>query len=179
MGNTLRNLLLPPPAIIAGSLIMFVVVWTSIHQDENQAPGSIQLPFSADHDGTAEPIGLAHIEHDPETLAVIARQSLFLQGREPWQEVVPEQTVVAAPEPILEPALPEPVQQPLLPPEISLLGIVNTAENTKILILDQRSQSERWIAVGDLVGDWEVVEIRNNAIVLRAGGEETVVSYNR
>ena len=175
-----RNTLLPPPAAVIG--LMLLLIWVlpiGVPNGETIAQTTPE-PITSEAAADAWEIGLPATSHEAVDLRSISDNSLFLQRRTPWQDA-PE-TIVAEPEPI-ETIVPEPPvaepRAPLAQPMISLLGIVSTENVSRALIFDEAVQSERWVTSGDLIGEWQVVQIGSDDIILRAQGEEIVVTYNR
>jgi hypothetical protein len=114
----------------------------------------------------------------PANAAAIAEHPLLAQGRIPTTlESTAESEPVAEPIVEVEPESLEPPAEMVseAPPDVRLMGIISTSSSAKALLRDQYDESEQWLAVGDTIQGWALVEITQSKVVLRAGGDEITI----
>lgn len=177
----IRNTLLPPPAAVICMLLLLYWALLEISVDEHANSSQFDEQVVENVGLVDEIVTLPLTPQKEEEQKIIYARSLFLQSRAPWQET--REAIVAETVPAVEAATTElpvaPPREPAVPPEISLIGIIKDDRSTRALIYNEITQSEQWIAEGTQLGDWSVVTIREDDIVLRAEDEELVVTYNR
>lgn len=180
MNENIRNLLLPPPVIVVG--IGLLAGWIVYETSQDSVMPTVPTAEITNTTGMENVVvELAPILHNLTDLSEISDRALFAQKRSPWQSPEVQVPVDIEPAPVVEAQEPTPPPPPPRPetPAISLLGVMKNDQITRALVLDQRTDEETWIVVGDTLADWEVVEIDSSGLILRAQGEEFLVSYNR
>lgn len=179
MLSRLRNLLLPPPGILLclGALGLFAASGAEDVSETNAGPIVVSAP--KDRDNATPGIQLPDRSVSSGELQSISVNTLFLEARAPWQ--VPESPRPEEVQPVDPAPLPEPTAvAPKLPvPDLTLSGMVNNNATFRALVRDNETGIEHWLSVGDLHNHWQVKEIAEDRIILRAEGEEIVVLYNR
>lgn len=113
-------------------------------------------------------------------IAAIEARPLFIPGRRVPTLVQPEPlapTEVPDVVPLSETALtidPTPVETPVAP-DIHMQGVMSSGGTIRVLIRNANDQSEQWFEKGADVQGWTLVEITQDAMVLRTGDTEVSI----
>lgn len=99
---------------------------------------------------------------------------LFAEGRKTPEPLASEPAPLPEPEPVPVEPVEKPAEvQPPEPPQLLLIGMMETEGRRRVLIRDLVSGEERWIAEGDVIGDWTLAKITQDGIRLEVEGAET------
>lgn len=113
-----------------------------------------------------------------EAISEIKNASIFAQSRQPWVVEPAVSEIHEGPETAVE-TLQAQVPAERQRPNLNLIGIMRGDNSARALISNPDTVFEKWVAVGDSIENWVVVEIQANSLLLRSGNNEFVVSYNR
>ncbi len=119
--------------------------------------------------------------HDQSAIIEIVRaRPLFAPGRRIPDPVKPVQEAEILPDPVpqeITAAMPDPVQEEISPPTFDLyfVGMMQVAEKMQVLLRNPLDQTEKWYSQGEEVSGWTLVEISQNAILLRHAEAEITI----
>ncbi len=181
MFERLRNLVFPPPLIIAGAAVLYLFAWSGTPSPAILTDTNADLALPPNDNAKAVEIALPAADHRQSDLQLISARPLFNQTREPWTRPEPPQSTRPS---VQAPVLPEPPPQTqtevtISKPNLSLIGMIQDDLAARALVLNLDTLDERWLEVGDIYLSWELFDILDDRILLRAKGEEIVVLYNR
>jgi len=171
---------LPPPLLSALAIVTFTFLPFEFQGTSPRA--FVDQPISEtveDRDSQNLMRSLAPITD--QDIQVAVERSLFLPLRHPWEEVVVEAEPILEIEQTLEVPEPSGEAQPQVfqEPDVLYLGVVTTSNSSRALISLGIERNESWVETGAAIGDWSVVEIRAEAILLTAGEQEVVVKLQQ
>lgn len=172
----MRNLFLPPPLLVIMSALIFWGFqdqnWLVLNED---ALTSVSAAPEIAHEQGTEIVQIVAADIIATVDPNIVRATLFLSERRPWPKPVvePIEPEVAVQESVVEEIVAPPA------PDFVYIGMIGGDDVNRALIQNSGGNSERWIAVGEVVGGWTVVEIRADGIRMIAQGEEILVKLNR
>jgi hypothetical protein len=81
---------------------------------------------------------------------------------------IPQISIEATPEPIIE----EPALRSF---DLHMVGFFGQADNMRVLLRSPVDQTEGWHGLGDEISGWTLVEITQDAILLRQGEAEITI----
>lgn len=171
----MSKLLPRPPAapLIVFSAAIFAS-WLGMSRQEPEERHPQPMLNSAEETGPND-LSLNPAEPEPTNATAIAERPLLAKGRRP---IAPNSLAESDPTPVIEDEgvmeiqepTPELVSEP--PPEVRLLGVMLASGSRKALMRDHTDESEQWLAIGDTIQGWALVEITQGMVVLRAGADE-------
>lgn len=172
---------LPPPAALAVWAGIGLGFWTlpiPLAPHEGGTVTAADTPADTENSEKREAL-LPAARVNPADLAEMAARPLFQKGRRPQSsrpESPTEITEIAAdaPEPV------EPAQElEIRPPEIIVLGFMEDGSNARALVKSADEIAERWVSVGDTVGQWRIKSVNSDDVVIEAAGREFAIKIHR
>lgn len=184
MNDRLRNLIFPPPVILAVTSIAVVMTVLAPSSRGTSPAQTAQVEGALEGDGSTgrKYVGFEAAPLSLRQLDAIAEKSLFLQSRRPWKS----ELVEAEPEVVQPAALPGNTPDlltsdppPPTRPDLQLLGTVVGESSFRVLTLNTRTGAETWFEKGTVIEGWTVAELQGLDLILRSGSEEMLVRFNR
>ncbi|WP_161630536.1 hypothetical protein [Gemmobacter nectariphilus] len=165
---------LPPPGFLVGIL---AGLGTALYLAE--APVLSKDAVADVQPGVARPLTPLDVPRQPLTeleqvLADFAERPLLAENR-----ILPRLAPSLEPdepEPTYAPEMPEPESEPaadLLPLEFA--GFMRLNDISRVLVRNPESGDERWMVVGDKVGDWTLVEITQEQLFFSMEGIQRAI----
>jgi hypothetical protein len=164
--------LLPP---LGWTLSTIVAVGTGLALQEDDLPEPEEFFLSAqatEGSYTAASLSLPAVSDAERALEVFSARPLLAEGRRPF--VPPEPPARADP---IEPEAPAPAPAPLAddpppPPTLTLLGSIEKSDGLRALLRDESTGLESWLAPGESVLGWTVVDVQPERVTLQLQGAE-------
>lgn len=182
MTISLRDLLLPPPLLVAIGIILATTNAPKLVREALEMPivEEIEVQSATAEVVEGDVVLLIHNPTPPQTIVTISENPVLSETRARWVSLsldAQEMDKVTAPTTPTETSAPEP--ELIEEPPLTFLGRIGEGETHRALLRNSETGQDKWFELGEAFENWTVVEIRPNGVLFRVGEQEFLARLNR